>query len=40
VLECEDNLYWMYHNPLLSLTGVELADLERLETHILTETDP
>lgn len=31
VLEGEDNLYWMYHNPSLSLTGVELVDWEILE---------
>ncbi|KAL2203566.1 hypothetical protein CC79DRAFT_1371616 [Sarocladium strictum] len=37
VLEGESDLYWMYNNPSLSLTGVELADWERLETHINTE---
>lgn len=31
VLEGEDDLYWMYHNPSLALTGVELIDWETLE---------
>ena len=34
VLEGENNLYWMYNNPSLSLTGVDLADWERLETQL------
>lgn len=37
VLEGESDLYWMYNNPSLSLTGVELADWETLETHINAE---
>ncbi|KAM0193489.1 hypothetical protein ACHAPI_007558 [Fusarium lateritium] len=35
VLEGEDNLYWIYHNPSLSLTGVEQIDWETLENHIV-----
>ncbi|RGP62708.1 hypothetical protein FSPOR_9095 [Fusarium sporotrichioides] len=34
VLEGEDDLYWIYHNPSLSLTGVEQVDWETLENHI------
>lgn len=32
VLEGEEDLYWMYHNPSLSLTGVDLLDWERFES--------
>ncbi|KAM0231440.1 hypothetical protein ACHAPO_008550 [Fusarium lateritium] len=35
VLEGEDDLYWIYHNPSLSLTGVEQVDWETLENHIV-----
>ncbi|KAL6884748.1 hypothetical protein GGI43DRAFT_419296 [Trichoderma evansii] len=31
VLEGEEDLYWMYHNPSLSLTGVDLLDWETFE---------
>ncbi|QGI92456.1 hypothetical protein CEK26_005525 [Fusarium fujikuroi] len=35
VLEGEDDLYWIYHNPSLSLTGVEQLDWETLENHMV-----
>ncbi|KAF5713655.1 transcription activator [Fusarium globosum] len=35
VLEGEDDLYWIYHNPSLSLTGVEQVDWETLENHMV-----
>lgn len=35
VLEGEDDLYWIYHNPSLSLTGVEQADWEILENQLV-----
>ncbi|KAI1042306.1 hypothetical protein LB505_003032 [Fusarium chuoi] len=35
VLEGEDDLYWIYHNPSLSLTGVEQLDWESLENHMV-----
>ncbi|KAI9168076.1 hypothetical protein HJFPF1_04220 [Paramyrothecium foliicola] len=36
VLEGEDDLYWMYHNPSLALTGVEQLDWEMLENQMVT----
>lgn len=35
MLEGEDDLYWIYHNPSLSLTGVEQLDWETLENHMV-----
>lgn len=35
ILEGEDDLYWIYHNPSLSLTGVEQADWELLENQLV-----
>ncbi|KAG8354334.1 hypothetical protein FVEN_g7602 [Fusarium venenatum] len=35
VLEGEDDLYWIYHNPSLSLTDVEQTDWETLDNHIV-----
>ncbi|EXK38445.1 hypothetical protein FOMG_08837 [Fusarium oxysporum f. sp. melonis 26406] len=35
VLEGEDDLYWIYHNPSLSLTGVEQLDWETLENQMV-----
>ena len=35
VLEGEDDLYWIYHNTSLSLTGVEQLDWESLGSQII-----
>ncbi|KAF5576174.1 positive activator of transcription [Fusarium pseudocircinatum] len=35
MLEGENDIYWIYHNPSLSLTGVEQLDWETLENHMV-----